>query len=431
MFTLVKNEFIKLFKRPKTRALLVLFFIAAAGCVFLAQRDSVRWEKYDSVEYQIENEESNIKYTKESIEELKKELKTSTDKEEIKSYEENLRYYNEDLENSYKRLEELKKEKLNPIPWQTKLKKEIKESNERIEGIKKEIEVFENSKGMKEADKEREIGRLEREIKSIKDRNVRAEYALSIDVKPLNGGEFVAGNLIMTFSMILSLAIPLFIAIFGSDIVSDEATNETFKFLLIQPVKRSKVLWSKFITLVITTLGLIMGTQIVIFLVVGFTKGFDHLKLLYKVGTKFEYDPIQLKEGFEEVVEIINTGHHITLGEYVGQVFLFQTLFIIAGCALVFMISTVCKSNMISMAASTVVLVGGSILPMFITQLGKYAHLTFLGYNNPTAVIGGEIAYMYYNVSYSSQLGLILMVVSTIVLLAIAQFNFKKKDILV
>ncbi|MGL5417326.1 MAG: ABC transporter permease subunit [Clostridium sp.] len=432
MLALIKNEFIKLFKRPKTIVLLILFFLAAAGLTFISYMGFKSAEKWESPEFRIEQANEQIKFANEWIANDEKRLKETTDKDEIEGLKGSIESEKENIKIFKEEIKHWEKEKINPTPWQTGIKDNIVSTKEQISVVKKDLKEIQENKLISKKDKEQQVRQFEERLAWMEESLTLDQDSLDKNIKRSNGSNFDPGTLMMNFSMILSLAIPLFIALFGSDIVADEATNETFKFLLIQPVSRGKILIAKFITLITVLLVLIMTTQAVIYIGAGIMNGFDGLDLLVKVGREYQYDLTSLQEfGEKYAMEVAGSGYFITIKELMVQVLLMQTLFIVAGTALVFLVSTVCKSSMIAMAISTVILGGGSIVPMFSQKLGGIAHFTFLGYNNSAFVVQGEIGGMYNNISYKPELGIILMIVSTIAFLIFANINFNRKDILV
>lgn len=230
ILTLIKNEFIKLFKRPKTWVLLGLFFLSAAGLTGLSYLEEKNTLDNINPKYRIEIEKSNLEHYKENVKIAEKEWKNSKNAQEKES---NLKWLEQskiDLENVQDEIKRLEKLIENPPTWQEELKEQIKAREESLKYMESDG-VY--SKAQIEADKEW----LE-----------LYKYYLENNIKPVEMWEFNPIMTLLTFSFILSVAIPVFIAVFGSDIVSDESTNETFKFLLIQPVSRGKILLSKFLT---------------------------------------------------------------------------------------------------------------------------------------------------------------------------------------
>ncbi|MGL5417313.1 MAG: ABC transporter permease subunit [Clostridium sp.] len=426
MLGLIRNEFIKLFKRPKTIILIVLLFVVAIGATIFAYNAGKIEENYRNPDFMIKEIGGRLV----ELEDVLKRKKESPSNE-FNEYDQ-IKELEDGIGGVKAELEYWKKEKINPTPWQKIAREDIEVAKRRIIETRDSIKATEEIKSLRKNEKEGLLRNLRMDIEREEEKIVLLKDSLEKDIRMTGWREFEPGRLMINFSLILSLAIPLFIAIFASDIVSDEMTNETLKFLLIQPVSRGKVLFAKFITLLITMLVVIVGTQMIIYLGAGLINGFEKLDLLVKVGIEYQYDKINFVEnGLKQAETIAGSGYYITMGELMKQGFLMQVLFIISTTALVFFISTICKSNMISMAISTVLLVGGSIAPVYINSLGKFAHLTILGYSNQLRVIQGELGYQFNNIHYSQELGMSLMIITTIILLILANTAFSKRDILV
>lgn len=418
MFTLIKNEYIKLFKRTKTLVIIGLLILGAAGLTFMLYKSEQQSLKWQDPQTRIEMEKEQIRYETEHIDNLKKDLesaKIQSEKDIIQSRIKESEGYIKERENQIKQLEiEIK----NPEDWRSKLNAEISGTKEQISEIKANIS---------QGDKGRES-----ELGYYKERLEELEYYKSKDLEPMESWRFYPGFALVQVGFMLSFLIPLFIAIFGNDIVSDEATNETFKFLLIQPVKRGKILLAKFITLLSSVFALLFGVQGIIFLGIGAIRGFADLEQLVKVGQKFEINKeILLKEGHKILDVIPGTGEYITYGELVLRSIGMQAIFIFACCTVVFLFSTICKSNMISAAASVVVIVGGAVAPQMIYQLGEYAHLSFLSYGAAPQLLTGELNSNFTNPDINYMLGIGLMIGVALIAYAISHINFTKKDILV
>ncbi|WP_297632089.1 ABC transporter permease subunit [uncultured Clostridium sp.] len=418
MFTLIKNEYIKLFKRTKTLVIIGLLLLGAAGLTFMLYKSEQQSLEWRSPEKRIEIEKQQIEYEKKYINDLKteqKNLKTQAEKDNSNINIEQSKQYIKDREAEIKRLED---EIKNPIDWRVTTKEEIKDIKGEIAKIKEDIAS----------------GEIERQsqLTYYTERLEELEYYSKKDLKPIESWEFYPGFSLIQVSSMLCFLIPLFIAIFGNDIVSDEATNETFKFLLIQPVKRGKILLAKFITLITSVFLLLFGVQGIIFTGIGAVRGFADLDQLVKVGQRYEINQeILIKQGNKILDVIPGTGEFITYGDLVLRSLAMQAIFIFACCTVVFLFSTICKSNMISAAASVVVIVGGAVAPYMISQLGELAHLSFLSYGATAQLLMGDLNNNFTNPDINYMLGIGLMLGVTIIAYIISHINFSKKDILV
>ena len=104
---------------------------------------------------------------------------------------------------------------------------------------------------------------------------------------------------------------------------------------------------------------MILGGELIGFAFVNLTSKLGGAS--YPVNLGAQYNKVINSEGVAELVKVVGSGHMGTNGELFVKAMLFQGLFIIAACSVVFLISTLIKSSMITMALSVVVTVFLSI----------------------------------------------------------------------
>lgn len=410
IFTLIKNELIKLMKRGKTWIVFGLFVVMTIGMNVVAHFSDKDMRYYMSPQGRIESIDRNIQWEKENINRLEEDAKK----------DKNNTYYAgwiEESKNSLKRFEEERKiqeERLKngdkPDSWKEDLQIE-----------KKALQADLDNKDIPEEHKSYQKKRLE-EIKMIEEAGI----------KPVEGWEFDPFNNTINFFNLLGMIILVSgIAVFMSDIVSGEATPPTLKFLLVQPISRGKVLISKFIAVTITVVTMIAGLEAAAFGVVGVIKGFDAAKMPKVIGEKYFMKISEQTGGWPQLNPVEGSGSISTLGDLMLQSFGLQILYIVACCALIFLISTLFKSSMITMAVAVIASVATSMATMSMGKLQEIAHLLFLNYGATPQVITGDIAYMYNNVNFTPELGAMLMIGTIVICPIIAYVVFKRKDILI
>lgn len=408
-FTLVKNELIKLFSRGKTWIVFGLFALIVIGTNVAFHFSDKEMRYHNSPQGRIEDMDRSIGYMKESIERYEKELKSNPEsnvKEHIAIEKENIK----ELEKNKKIEEEKLKNGVNPNQWKEDLSTEKNQLKERL----------------KEKDVE------DREKATIKNRLAEIESIEKLGMKPVESWEFSPFNNSISFmTLIGTMILVTGIAIFMSDIVSGESTPPTLKFLLVQPISRTKVIASKFTAVVLTVLSMIVGLEILAFGALGAMKGFDSGKMPVFLGQKYVLNVTQNSYGWKELVPVENSAYLSNVSSYFLQSLGLQILFIIACCSFVFLISTLFKSSMITMAVAVIVSVATTMLTMNIGKLKDIAHLIFLNYGAAPSIVNGEIAYMYQNTNFSASLGITLMVITIIICPLLAALVFKKKDILI
>ena len=151
-------------------------------------------------------------------------------------------------------------------------------------------------------------------------------------------------------AMVVVMASVVMIVLAGG-CVANEFSNGTIKFLLINPVKRSKIIMSKYITLIIVSIVLIFG----IFVVSGVTdlilfgyEGWNTPMLLVEDGT--------VSEGVAFL--------------YVMKAYFYQGLNLIVMMTMAFMISSLLRSSAVSIGIGVAALMGGSMLVQILALYG-------------------------------------------------------------
>lgn len=403
LFTLVKNEWIKIFKRAKTWVVFGLFVVVIGFCIFGTFKDEQVSREQSSPKYKLDQINEEIKNTKKSLEEYK----------DSKNENEQLMYVQ--MQSSMQQLELEKKEYeyevkhgVDNSKWKEKLDRQIKDINEQLD----------------QTQDEQSKAQLKQQLKILtyeRDNNINPGESWRADPY-----KYISS----VFAILGSGLLVIGIAIFMSDIVSGECTPPTLKFLLIQPVTRAKVLLAKFIAVTTTVVGMIMGTELISFLIMGIARGFDASKVPCILGVSHKIDKSNIQTG-PQIVPVSGSGYIVSNGSAALRMFLFQLLFIITCCAFIFMISSLFKSSMITMSISIVLVFAVGIISQLVSVVRKIAHLLFLNYGSPYQVLTGNIVTSYNNLNFSVTTGIIVMVVTAVVSYAIGTFVFSKKDILI
>lgn len=406
LFTLVKNELIKIMRRPKTWIVFALFFVLVSGGIYLSYKDAKYTEYYNSPEGRIEQIQNSIEHlNKES-----KELEGKTEEWAESARSEN-KIHLENLNKELAEQQELLKHKDEPDFWKLSLIKEKEELQKEIDNMMPEDE----------------------HVVSLKEQLAEIDKALEDNKRPVESWEFNSINFeISLFGLLGMIILASGIAVFMSDIVSGESTPPTLKFLLVQPIKRGKVILSKFIAVVITVVSMIAGLEIVSFGVLSCINGFEGWDMTEVVGTKYQWDYSTVATQGEPVLKAIeNSGVEINRFNLLLQSFGLQLLFIVACCAFIFLISAIFKSSMTTMALSVIVSVASTMVAMMSRSVGKIAHINFLNYGNTVGLLQGGTALNFNNPNFTVQSGIIVMCITIIVSYIIAHVAFNKKDILI
>lgn len=406
LFTLIKNELIKLLKKGKTWIVFALFALFIGITIFGQYSNDKNMRMWQSPEKQLEMAKENLEYYTNELE-LNKNSEANPDY--IASLEESIEYSKEQIKN----YENIIKNGVSEDEWKKQLDEEIKYAKEDVERYKDYDDEW-----------------SKQYIVQAQERLEKFTYLKENNIEPLYGWEYDSYNYMSSLMQFLGMAILVAgIAVFMSDIVSGECTPATLKFLLIQPVTRGKVLLSKFIAVTITVLSMILGGELLGFLFVNFTSNSNSSSYPVSIGTL--YEKVINPDGTEMLSKVIGSGHMGTNLELFIKSMLFQGLFIVTACAVIFMISTLIKSSMITMAISVVLTVFLTIGSFNLSALKKVAHLVFLNFGDSISVFTGNSAMMMQNPNITVKNGIIVMIITSIVAYAIAHINFSKKDILI
>lgn len=407
---LVKNEFIKLFSKKKTYIVLGLYILLSIMIVVIGENVEDSYFKYNDPDFLIQNLEEQIQYEKEYIESF--EADTDMDQEEKETQIEWSKEYMVSLEDEIKSIEQRKHGE--PYDWKEDYQNQIKDN----EIVLKELE----SKDKLTKDDQIQINYTKQE-------NERLELSISSESSPedenINTGiNFLYNNLLMVTMAFLSFGLILF----NSDTVSGEYNPGTLKFLLIQPVTRTKVLLSKFVVMVISSVILIVGVKGLLFLVVGLIKGFGSINRPMLIGLEFEK---VISNGYEMIEQIPGSGEFIPLWNYIFRMLGLEIILIIVMTAFIFMISTISKSSVVANTLSISIILGSTIIYNLSVKYREISHLIFLHYGNVDGIVSGSIIGDTGGVSFTPITVIIVSVITSIVFVIAAVGVFKKRDLLI
>lgn len=397
---LIKNEFIKLFSKKKTYIILFLFIALSGVFVAVNEVSENNYLKYNSPKYRISTMEENIKYQKEYIDSIQNdETLSKEDKaKEIASAKESLSFMELTLA-------ELKKSMINEseIDWK-------KDAQAQLDALNEEYKTA-NEKN--KAYLQKDIDRLQ----------IHIDHNIPLDEANLNKGfNYLLLNIVIVASGFLAFGLILF----NADSVSTEYNPGTLKFLLIQPVTRVKVLLSKYIVMIISSLILIIITQLLFCLGVGVIKGFGSLNRPILAGYQYEF---VVEFGRKVLKEIPNSARYIPLSEFLLKAFLLEGTFIIVMVSFIFMISTISKSSVIAMTITIGALLGTNIIYMLSTTYRSLSPYIFFHFTNIEAIITGTIVQETRALQFTINNVIIVSIISSIVFILVALGIFKKRDI--
>lgn len=393
MFSLIKNELIKLNLRKKLIICSIILF--AIGALMIG--GSALVNKLNNTENTIKILEKNVEMQKE---ELNKEGKSEKEKADIQR----------SITQIEMNIQELKNEKLiKEGDWKTPLEQTVKSQEEQLNSLPNDAK---NEKEM------------------IRTSLITNKYYLEHNIKPsmgmdLSGFSFLDGFI----STIGGILLAIIAAIMAGDVVSGEYTPPTMKVLLTKPVSRIKVLLSKYFAAIIGTVSVVLIVEFLIFLIGGIIYGFGSAAAPRAMGTVYEnYN--NLVTGQKEIVPVFNSTFLVPAIAYIGWELLFQILFIVAALSFSFMLSTLLKTSTISTTLSFIIPIVFTILNV-IPYVKKAAPFLYMSYGNPSTVASGRIAQGVGYTFVTPGVALLMLLLWIGITLAISLVNFKKKDLLI
>lgn len=239
------------------------------------------------------------------------------------------------------------------------------------------------------------------------------QYYLENDINPAAPGaptfmrEFIQQS--------VGLFLPLLVVILASDIVSSEHSNGTIKLLLTRPVPRWKILFSKYIALLLSISFMLLATGIFCYLISGIIFGYKGWNL--PVITGFEERNGQL---------LTDNVHILPQWQYILMAFGLAWFSCISVGTIAFMVSVLLRSTAASMGTMLAAVISGGLLVQLAPTWNevKYFAFTNLQLTNylsgaPTMVEGMSLPF-----------SLTVLSIWSLLSLVIAFIVFTRRDIL-
>jgi ABC-2 type transport system permease protein len=410
MLALIKNEIIKLMSRTKTIVIIVGFILFAGLVSFGGYQSEKNSKKYESLEYRIKSLEQSLEYTRAEKDRVPEKIKNNEG--EIQKYKNRI---DEEIASLEEQIKKIKEDGNKIVDWREEVSSEIKalENQLKEEGISYEMDS--------------------RSKQYLVNRVTELKYLKEHDIKPMKEYEFNSLNFMNMFMQILgAIFLVVGLGVFVSDIISGECTPPTLKVLLTQPMSRGKVLLSKFIAVTVVGIALIVLIEAVYFLVIGLISGFGNMNYPMAAGSLYEFDLSQTAENGKQYLKLIEgSTYFIPAWQYLLRALGLQVIFIITATAFAFLVSSLFKSSMISMAVSTVAVIVAVIMFQSIGALKKYAAYVFTSYGDVSQLISGNVAVVFNNPNITFGFVLVVLCAWTAISYLIAHLIFTKRDILI
>ncbi|MGD6818056.1 ABC transporter permease [Metabacillus sp. 113a] len=188
------------------------------------------------------------------------------------------------------------------------------------------------------------------------------QYYLDRDINPNAPG---APTFMKTFAEnSIDLLLPLMVMVIASDIVSSEHTNGTIKLLLTRPIKRWKILLSKYVTLLLAISFIVLSVGVITYLVSGIALGYSGWDVPVLTGFAVEGSELNTSN-----VQMMSLWQYILMD--------FGLLWFVAAVVgtLTFALSALMKSTASVMGVMLASLIAGAILANMVASWDSAKYL--------------------------------------------------------
>lgn len=403
MWGLISNELLKIRRKKKFLIVTIaLMIITSLGCYGVYKDREQRKPENELARY-----ESRIEYLKNQKDEkgLSEEKKQKIDLD-IKMLEKQSQQTKNSMENK-------------DLDW----KKTLEDKNKALKIQKEELEKQEQNE----------------EAISLDNRIKENQYYIDHNIKPSIDYEVSASEDMLKIQMIINLVfLAIIVVVLTSDIVSGECTPATMKMLLTKPVSRSKILLSKFFAAIISATGIVIGVELITYLVLGIVFKFGSLKMPMAIGMKYANDPAQIAQYGMGVKLIPSSVHIAQLWQVTLNVTLIQILFIIATVSFCTLISTIVNSSTVSITICFLIISVLDIVNFKVMAAGVSYKITnkiipfiFTTYCDGISILTGMMAPKIKSSLINSTTAVTVLIAWIIICYVLADRIFNKKDMLI
>lgn len=240
-------------------------------------------------------------------------------------------------------------------------------------------------------------------------------FYLEKDIKPQKYG---AWNFIFDNAGLLSL-ISLFTIIIAANIIASEHHLGTIKLLLIRPISRTKILLSKFTSILIFTIitsgFLFISSYIIGAIFFGIESGINPHSIVLDFNNSVKGDIISANADYYK---------YTSLPQAVFSQYGYQMVIFVMMATLALMISTIFKNNALAIGVAIFLMFAGNTIVFF---LEKYSWAKFILFANLDLSQYVNDAPMFEGMTL--QFSIINLLVHFVFFLGVAWFVFVKRDV--
>ena len=211
---------------------------------------------------------------------------------------------------------------------------------------------------------------------------------------------------IVNSGMVGSMA-GIFVMIVAAGIIANEFASGTIKFLLINPVKRAKIFWSKYITcvtLLVATLVSFFAIYFMVCIVMCGIKGVGGVYLSY-VDDAVRVQPIMM---------------------YAVEQYALAGVSILVSVTIAFMISSLMRSNAVAIAVSVAIEFAGATVILFLSAMGHdWGRYLIFANTDLVSISSGASLFPGHTLTFA----LVTIAVYMVIFLLTAYDAFTKKEV--
>ncbi|WP_242874770.1 MULTISPECIES: ABC transporter permease subunit [Clostridium] len=394
MWNLIKNEFIKLRYRKKYIICIIAFALICAIFSVVYAKMKIATTPDAMI--------ASYKQTKTSLEQKSKSISDSTLKQQ---YQQQISQIDQQIQ----QYETSKKEST------TNWKKQLKNSIDSLKDEKNSAsDISENTSK-----------------ESYNKQIIYYQYLLNHNIKPEDPNAISVSDFLQSLLKLIGyILVPIIIAIFSADIVSGEYTPPTVKVLLTKPASRAKILASKFIASVVSCVAIIIIIELLSYIIMGIVYGFNNPSYPVIVGTKYLNTGIKLTQDSTGLIPVLGSSYIVPLWQFIVETFLFQILFIIACCTFFILLSVLLKSSVLSMTLGIMSIIALNIISQ-ISSIHVILPFLFTSYGSPADTLNNSIPTTSGLTFATCIFGVFFLIIFSAICYGLADYTFKKKDMLV
>lgn len=221
---------------------------------------------------------------------------------------------------------------------------------------------------------------------------------------------------------LVPLILVILILLFVSDSISSGIDEGTFKFLLIQPISRNKIMLSKIIAHSIIC---------IIIVTILFSAAFISSGLIIGVGSS-DYPTKYYTGSFQSIFNsnIEYNFNYIDIKTFIIYMIPILSLVIIFIVSTAILISTIVNNSLAAVSISILSYISFFIINNQLRMLSKIAHLIPFTYMNIPMLLNGELMSTYKNTNIVYINGILILLISIVILNSLSLIIFRRKDIL-